>query len=190
MEAFHKMMEDVKIIEKNYHKPSPSNKVKKKALARIEKIHKRFVTSDGKSTVLANVYGFCAELILKGKINDGRGLCMQVILFQLRAWKENQQTDRGLFLSLEQIQTERGLILHVAKRVPCDCMVPMKQAAKKMQRTAWCQGCEMEKLFDGMLQCSGCKFQLYCSEDCQQKHWKKHKDACRSSSTWVSTVLE
>jgi Leucine-rich repeat (LRR) protein len=45
-----------------------------------------------------------------------------------------------------------------------------------------CEACGMDAEFvsEGLLTCEGCGKVQYCSSDCQQWHWRLHKDVCRS----------
>ena len=63
------------------------------------------------------------------------------------------------------------------KRLPCDCLGPMRRALKSQRKTYQCYCCH-KRLFD-RLQCSGCKIANYCDSNCQREHWHDHKSFCR-----------
>lgn len=180
VEALDSLLEDGLIIEQNLAKEIPSRKVEKKARVRIDKVHGRFVSANGKSFVLAAAYSHSVAFILAGKMETARRWCKRAIFFQLRIANENAHPEKDLLISLDHVQTNRGLILHVAKRIPCHCLEQKKLAVKILPRAAYCNGCKNEKRLAEMLQCSGCKTQLYCSVDCQWGDWPTHKGACRA----------
>ena len=45
----------------------------------------------------------------------------------------------------------------------------------------WCYSCHAEGGVGGvkLFVCGGCKTAVYCSRECQKKHWKEHKAKCR-----------
>ena len=42
-----------------------------------------------------------------------------------------------------------------------------------------CDQCKKELTLENRLVCSACLQAVYCSEQCQQTHWKTHKSKCR-----------
>ena len=88
---------------------------------------------------------------------------------------------KELVLQEAHVETQRGLILHVSKRIPCSCLDQMKSEAKAMPKVVFCCACEEEKPTEEMLMCSGCKIKQYCSAECSRADWPYHKDDC---STW------
>ncbi|KAK3669775.1 hypothetical protein LTR78_010348 [Recurvomyces mirabilis] len=49
----------------------------------------------------------------------------------------------------------------------------------------FCDGCGSRPGTDCMalMACAKCKAQKYCSQECQKKHWKKHKVSCKASTS-------
>lgn len=47
-----------------------------------------------------------------------------------------------------------------------------------------CQTCHRQMKI--MKRCTGCRGVMYCSRECQQKDWPKHKSVCRSETTAAS----
>ena len=46
-------------------------------------------------------------------------------------------------------------------------------------RACWMKGCRLWLNPDNILKCGRCRKALYCSRDCQKKHWKaEHKQQC------------
>ncbi|KLO12414.1 hypothetical protein SCHPADRAFT_890810 [Schizopora paradoxa] len=43
-----------------------------------------------------------------------------------------------------------------------------------------CGSCHVRMNEQALKKCSGCKFILYCSRECQKKDWKDHKQRCKS----------
>ena len=42
-----------------------------------------------------------------------------------------------------------------------------------------CDGCQAFLPVTHLQKCSACKIVEYCSQDCQNKHWKRHKACCK-----------
>ncbi|KIP03296.1 hypothetical protein PHLGIDRAFT_245089 [Phlebiopsis gigantea 11061_1 CR5-6] len=52
---------------------------------------------------------------------------------------------------------------------------------------------EQECLKDGTAVCTNCRLVLYCSKECQKRHWKVHKEDCKSylrSKDWEPGWVE
>jgi hypothetical protein len=82
--------------------------------------------------------------------------------------------------SMKKMGTDRGLILFLAKQIPCSCLDEDKKNAKQAPRTGWCSYCNNENLGLELKKCSQCKSAEYCSKECQVADWKGlHKKHCK-----------
>ena len=100
----------------NINNTATSQKVKKKAMGRIQKAQKQFETC--KTTLMKQVLGLCTHLILLGEFMEARELVLEAMLLQSKS--ENQQTVDEDWV--EMIQTNSGLVEFVAARIPCKCL--------------------------------------------------------------------
>ncbi|KLO12546.1 hypothetical protein SCHPADRAFT_904995 [Schizopora paradoxa] len=48
-----------------------------------------------------------------------------------------------------------------------------------------CDSCHVRMNEQKLKKCSGCKYTLYCSQECQLKDWKNHKKSCKSDAQMV-----
>ena len=72
---------------------------------------------------------------------------------------------------------DRGVIncLYRETKSYCICMQDKKLEADDMAKLERCLGCQHSFSRDGMTKCSGWEFVLFCTKDCQKKHWPAHK---------------
>lgn len=75
---------------------------------------------------------------------------------------------------------QRSLVRFYRKRIPCSCLDEMNAEAKPQSKTGLCDHCKQRKEYRaGLRDCSRCKLQQYCSEECQAAAWPRHKADCR-----------
>ena len=70
-----------------------------------------------------------------------------------------------------RIQTSRGLLLVIAKHIPCNCLDEFVDVAKTERPTAVCYGCAGEYPREKLSLCSRCKNVRYCCRECQVGDW-------------------
>jgi MYND finger len=138
--------------------------------------------------VKAHLYSCCAQAILEGNLKEARSICLDVTVAEslvlivpgvpVPAKKEGAVR---LIMLQRDIATHRGLIRHVAKQIPCNCLDQQAKALKAAPKTGLCEYCHTEKLRKDQFQCSVCKFTYYCSEECQRADWKVHKISCTNT---------
>ena len=54
----------------------------------------------------------------------------------------------------------------------------------KMKKSCLC----CLKKVEGSLRCSKCRTALYCSRECQLKHWPVHKNICQDSNNTENNI--
>jgi hypothetical protein len=83
--------------------------------------------------------------------------------------------------SIRILGTDRGLVLFLAKQIPCSCLDEDKKNAKQAPKSGRCWYCNREVLRVELKKCSQCKSAVYCSKECQAADWRReHKKKCKS----------
>ena len=66
---------------------------------------------------------------------------------------------------------------------PSSATPPSASTVKAAAEKVFCGNCEREEGPEKFKQCARCNTIRYCSKECQSKHWKIHKTACRQITT-------
>lgn len=80
----------------------------------------------------------------------------------------------------KQIWTKRGLVLAVAKHVPCSCLDSLAASAKQMDGACMRIECRKGTPEKVAKVCKGCKEQTHCNAECQAKDWQVTWPFCGS----------
>ena len=84
--------------------------------------------------------------------------------------------------SLLKMRSDHGLILFLAKQIPCSCLDGLEEDMKNARQApipGRCWYCNSEDLRVELKKCSQCKMSQYCSKECQVADWKRgHKKEC------------
>jgi hypothetical protein len=79
-----------------------------------------------------------------------------------------------------KLSSERQLVRHLAKRLPCRCLDECLAQMTKEASTNRCEFCCKRFPTNECKRCSKCRILKYCSKECQTKHWyREHKEICR-----------
>jgi hypothetical protein len=79
-----------------------------------------------------------------------------------------------------KLSSERQLVRHLAKRLPCRCLDECLAQMTKDASTNRCEFCCKRFPTKECKRCSKCRILKYCSKECQTKHWyREHKEICR-----------
>mmetsp|Transcript_36948 Transcript_36948/g.66458 ORF Transcript_36948/g.66458 Transcript_36948/m.66458 type:complete len:257 (-) Transcript_36948:74-844(-) len=73
---------------------------------------------------------------------------------------------------------ERETTRFFSKRIDCSCLKEKYKQVKHQPKLGMCSHCEQTKERRKFLVCTGCRNCQYCSKECQQADWPKHKDIC------------
>jgi hypothetical protein len=98
----------------------------------------------------------------------------------MNAESPNMQTMEDFRASMQKIGTDRGLVLFLAKQIPCSCLDEDKKNAKQAPKTGHCNYCLRDHPKMELKKCSQCKTAVYCSKECQLADWRaEHKKECK-----------
>lgn len=171
------------------HEPLPSNRRYK---ATIDTVYGKLASRFGSSLSMdklnakfrADCLAFATEAILddNGNLPQRMKAARDCCTLEMEMHYENlsdMSAKVKAYRKTRRILTDRELILHASKSIPCACLYEKRQLALRQPKTVTCLGCDEEKLRVDVRPCSRCLFALYCSKECQVKDWKNgHKQMC------------
>jgi len=140
----------------------------------VVKDHKEIL--EGDSNFIRYIFALCTSWYLKTKTTNGE---MKALLCLATVNKYSSDSEKMNRYNIA-IRLDRGVINCLSRETKsfCDCMQAKKMEAKGMAKRELCLGCRITFPRKDMLICGGCKFALYCNEDCQTKDWTKHRGDC------------
>lgn len=100
--------------------------------------------------------------------------------------KDDPKSYRKSIRNSQKTNSHQGLVLALAKRIPCNCLAAEQSEAKEepnpMTLCRTCQKPDIECPNNKLMKCGKCKAAKYCSKECQKEDWKNHKWACKRAS--------
>ena len=75
---------------------------------------------------------------------------------------------------------ERSLTRFFMKRTSCSCLDAKYAVVKTQPKTGICRHCKLRKERCSLFVCSCCERRQYCSQECFEKAWPRHKSFCKA----------
>jgi hypothetical protein len=126
--------------------------------------------------------------ILNGDDGAARTTSAVIVMFEEFIAFRVHKTQAGLHTQkmLEMvIADDHTLVSFFRKRISCTCLDKKHKEVKSIKKMGVCNndkcplpGRKVERR-SKMLYCTQCSIQYYCSRDCQEAHWSKHKEFCK-----------
>jgi len=91
---------------------------------------------------------------------------------------EGSELDLKFHRYCRDVDHERGYVNILAREIPCNCMDASKARFSASGKTGVCNGCCKEFPKHQLAFCK-CRVTVYCSRDCQVRHWPDHKVSCK-----------
>jgi len=93
--------------------------------------------------------------------------------------REAEQYLRTIFSDLRSNSSKRGVVTVFAKQISCNCLTEKCEEAKQQHvKMGQCYNCKKIFEFKSLKNCARCKIAHYCSTECQQSDWRRHKEGC------------
>ena len=78
---------------------------------------------------------------------------------------------------------EHTLVRYIQKRIPCSCLDEKHEEVKGVKKIGLCCNprCKIPDQMterSSMMLCTRCRRVNYCSRECQEAHWPRHKELC------------
>ncbi len=134
------------------------------------------------------IKSFClsrgAEAVLHGDIKGARYDAFTAYYFE--QWIDTMLNRTKAVLDPTKLgelikADEHTLVSFFRKRIPCSCLDEKYQEVKSIKKIGICFNpqCSLGEVERStMLSCIRCRRVNYCSPQCQEAHWKKHKKEC------------
>lgn len=182
---------EMKLLAKSSSVKTLSRKEQRKIMTRLEKslvgLSNNKNLEDGLARTVSLHYAYATDFLLKGEMEVSKQYCISAINLQGLCWKTRSANigHASLCSVRDNLLTNQGLVVFLAKKIPCICLHNYKKAAKKKAKLGTCAGCDEVLPVSALFRCSGCKVLSYCSNACQLQAWKYHKQDC---SKWKKEI--
>ena len=155
------------------------NQDRKKAETRIQKSSALFSKDESEAgrMVVAEMHARATGWLLAGEPSYCRSYCLYALDFSY-VWQAITYSEH--WKSSVKLDTRQGLVRHLARGIPCDCLKEEKKKEKKRGKIGLCHGCKKEDPVAEQYVCGNCKIECYCSRQCQVKDWPKHRKYCQN----------
>ena len=128
--------------------------------------------------------------ILDGKSDDARVCAVLALYMNFTDCTADEFPDLQKMLELID-GDEHTLVQFFRKQIPCSCLDEKYKEVKSITKMGVCynEECPLpdrRAIHSSMLQCTGCLDISYCSRECQEADWPKHKIVCGKTSQEVA----
>ena len=135
------------------------------------------------------------KFILDGKSDDAPRLCAVLASYMKRA-DEGELPDFQKIMELLDAD-EHTLVQFFRKQIPCSCLDEKYKQVKSITKMGICynEGCPLPgkmAVRSKMFRCTGClnyRYVSYCSRECQEAHWPRHKEFCGKTTQEIAAFL-
>lgn len=98
-----------------------------------------------------------------------------------KVWKNVPESEINIFIKMHEHFNIYRSLMHDIQTILCPKDIPSREFAARTiasyrRSNKKCNHCKKE--FSKKRTCSKCRLVFYCNEECQKKHWKKHKEYC------------
>jgi len=134
------------------------------------------------------------KFILDGKSDDARLPALLALI------TKSAHTDKPVLLDRQKMLElldgdEHTLVQFFRKQIPCSCLDEKYKEVKSITKMGICfnNDCPLpgNMIRSKMLQCTGCTNGhnvSYCSRECQEAHWPKHKIICGKTAQEIEAL--
>eukprot|EP00985_Skeletonema_marinoi_P000877 scaffold360_cov77-Skeletonema_marinoi.AAC.2 len=162
------------------------------AMAAVEDEYPEVLYDSSKmKAILSHFSSGGTQQILYGHENAARITSTMIILFEEFIALRVQKTRAGLHLQkmLEMISSDdHTLVSFFRKRISCTCLDKKHKEVKSIKKMGCCNNVDQCPLPCGMVErsnmlyCTRCRGAYYCSRDCQEADWRRHKKFCKKTA--------
>ncbi|KAL7536911.1 hypothetical protein ACHAWF_005603 [Thalassiosira exigua] len=146
------------------------------ALKEAEKIHSKvLMEEENKETVISVLLSVGTNFILTGsEMGFGMAVAAEcattILLLEERSFANLHDVLDG---------DNRAVVSFYRKRLPCQCLDKTWKILKGKPKIGHCHNCNVQAERGALLLCGRCRFEHYCSADCQKAAWPRHKSSCK-----------
>jgi hypothetical protein len=137
--------------------------------------------------ILSQFFARGTKDIINGETDDARlnaaiAISCEGILTTIQFHKTQANPNYAKFIEIRHCD-EHTLVKYFRKHIPCKCLDEKYKKVKSITKIGVCMNPEcslppgkVER--KGMLHCIRCRKEYYCSRECQEAHWPRHREWC------------
>ena len=139
--------------------------------------------------IISQILASGTKEIINGETDDARHSASIAIFFEEMIaikFHKTQATSNHAKVAEMLHCDEHTLVKYFRKHIPCKCLDDKYKEVKSITRMGICSNPEcslprgkVER--KGMLHCIRCRKEYYCSRECQEAHWPRHREWCETT---------